>query len=98
MGRPSVDGGRDAPNVNVYTGLWQDPREFSDDGSDDSGFEESVGSAERNKEQHLQNDKYDLALEVSQASQGLRCRSNAKNWNTRRSIFESQTHVGNQSV
>ncbi|CAM9399540.1 unnamed protein product [Ectocarpus sp. 8 AP-2014] len=42
-----------------------DPREFSDDGSDDSGFEESVGSAERNKEQHLQNDKYDLALEVS---------------------------------
>lgn len=45
--------------------LWQDPREFSDDGSEDSGFEDSLGGADRKKEQRLENDKYDMALEVS---------------------------------
>ncbi|CAM9509843.1 unnamed protein product [Pylaiella littoralis] len=42
-----------------------DPREFSDDDSEDSGFEESVGPTDRKKEQRLENDKYDMALEVS---------------------------------
>lgn len=41
----------------------KDPGEFSD-ASDDSGFEESL-DPHRKKEQHLDNDKYDLALEVS---------------------------------
>lgn len=42
----------------------QDPREFSDDVSEDSGFEESVGATDRKREQRLENDKYDMALEV----------------------------------
>ncbi|CAM9145897.1 unnamed protein product, partial [Hapterophycus canaliculatus] len=41
-----------------------DPGEFSD-GSEDSGFEESVDPTDRKKEQRLENDKYDMALEVS---------------------------------
>ncbi|CAM9113014.1 unnamed protein product [Scytosiphon promiscuus] len=41
-----------------------DPREFSD-GSDDSGFEESMDPTDHKKEQRLENDKYDMALEVS---------------------------------
>lgn len=45
--------------------MSQDPTEFSDDGSEDSGFEESVGPTDRKKEQRLENDKYDMALEVS---------------------------------
>ena len=45
--------------------LRQDPREFSDDISEDSGFEESVGATDdRKREQRLENDKYDMALEV----------------------------------
>eukprot|EP00904_Undaria_pinnatifida_P008712 jgi/Undpi1/4971/HiC_scaffold_19.g08323.m1 len=39
--------------------------EFSGGESDDSGFEESVDPSDRKKEQRLENDKYDLALEVS---------------------------------
>eukprot|EP00752_Nemacystus_decipiens_P005915 g5346.t1 len=42
-----------------------DPREFSDDGSEDSGFEESGSPTDHTKEQRLKNDKYDMALEVS---------------------------------
>eukprot|EP00903_Cladosiphon_okamuranus_P011377 g10723.t1 len=42
-----------------------DPREFSDDGSEDSGFEESVSPTDHAKEQRLKNEKYDMALEVS---------------------------------
>lgn len=38
---------------------------FSDGDSEDSGFEESVGPSDRKKEQCLQNDKYDMALDVS---------------------------------
>lgn len=49
--------------------MWQDPREFSDDVSEDSGFEESVGSTDRKREQRLENDKYDMALEVRSTSQ-----------------------------
>lgn len=48
---------------------WQDPREFSDDGSEDSGFEESVSPTDHAKEQRLKNDKYDMALEVSRATE-----------------------------
>lgn len=43
----------------------QDTGEFSDGDSEDSGFEESVDLSDRKKEQRLQNDKYDMALEVS---------------------------------
>lgn len=46
----------------------QDPREFSDDGSEDSGFEESVSPTDHTKEQRLKNDKYDMALEVRQVN------------------------------
>ncbi|CAM9189549.1 unnamed protein product, partial [Discosporangium mesarthrocarpum] len=43
----------------------QDSDEFSDGEFEDSGFEESVGPGQRKKERTLQNDKYDMALEVS---------------------------------
>ena len=46
----------------------QDPREFSDDGSEDSGFEESVSPTDHTKERRLKNDKYDMALEVSRVT------------------------------
>lgn len=45
----------------------QDLGEFSAGESDDSGFEESVDPNERKKEQRLENDKYDMALEVSRS-------------------------------
>ena len=43
----------------------QDLGEFSAGESDDSGFEESVDPSDRKKEQRLENDKYDMALEVT---------------------------------
>lgn len=51
-------------DLNPSLESWQDPREFSDDGSEDSGFEESVSATDHTKEQRLKNDKYDMALEV----------------------------------
>ena len=57
----------DADSISLWNCycLRQDPREFSDDISEDSGFEESVGATDdRKREQRLENDKYDMALEV----------------------------------
>lgn len=45
--------------------LSQDPGEFSDGDSEDSGFEESVDANDRKKEKRLENNKYDMALEVN---------------------------------
>lgn len=52
-------------SANVRTYRLQDLGEFSAGESDDSGFEESVDPSDRKKEQRLENDKYDMALEVS---------------------------------
>lgn len=63
----------------VYT---QDTGEFSDGDSEDSGFEESVDLSDRKKEQRLQNDKYDMALEVSLllSAVGPHCLRRGINW------------------
>ena len=42
----------------------QDPGESSDRASDDSGFEDMEDTTGHKKVQRLENDKYDLALEV----------------------------------